>query len=569
MKKLKAFIAVLICVAFLPALPVVRSAAYDGEIYINDREACCATLGITDDKLTELVDYLYDSVATCRPILLISSYNIPFNDDTITLLSDLLIDNPKSFNVDTQNVRFGYLGDNFYSIFMSYFYGADEYNRQLAECDAVAAELTAGITLDIPDAIRVALVHDRLAGHCKYSTDFNESTQRYDNYDYTAYGALINRKAICQGYSHAFAYLLNYIGIRNYYCPSDALNHVWNIVFVDGEKYHVDVTWDDPTFDVPGRLKHWSLVSSTNKILSPSAATARDAHNASDYDSSPVSTLYDNAFWNTSQTQLCLLNGLIYYVNNDEKRIYSYNYKTGAKQMVSDLGGVFWPAGSGGAYWTSCYTRLDSDGQYLYLSLPDGIRRFDPIANYAEDVFLPNMPRDYYVYGFELTGRTITCLAATSPNIDSGSPKEFYTYTIPGERYSAPVVTGVAQNGTYSAPVTISWDIGIGTLDGAIFLNGDSVTSKGNHTLVVTNGDKSVTIGFTVTAEKPPVKKGDFDSDGAITVGDALSALRIAARIVQSSPELVAVGDIDGDGVISVGDALSILRVAARLVPSL
>ena len=28
---------------------------------------------------------------------------------------------------------------------------------------------------------------------------------------------------------------------------SDALNHAWNKVYIDGVAYHVDVTWDDPT----------------------------------------------------------------------------------------------------------------------------------------------------------------------------------------------------------------------------------------------------------------------------------------------------------------------------------
>ena len=59
--------------------------------------------------------------------------------------------------------------------------------------------------------------------------------------------------------------------------------------------------------------------------------------------------------------------------------------------------------------------------------------------------------------------------------------------------------------------------------------------------------------------------KGDPDGDGQITVADALSALRVAARLVESTDALIASCDIDGDGVITVADALSILRVAAKL----
>ena len=59
--------------------------------------------------------------------------------------------------------------------------------------------------------------------------------------------------------------------------------------------------------------------------------------------------------------------------------------------------------------------------------------------------------------------------------------------------------------------------------------------------------------------------KGDLDKDGEITVGDALIALRIAARLDVADMEDILIGDVDGDNTISVGDALKILRVAARL----
>ncbi|MBO4934903.1 MAG: hypothetical protein J5441_07050, partial [Clostridia bacterium] len=55
------------------------------------------------------------------------------------------------------------------------------------------------------------------------------------------------------------------------------------------------------------------------------------------------------------------------------------------------------------------------------------------------------------------------------------------------------------------------------------------------------------------------------DGDGEITVNDALKALRIAARLAESTPEALEIGDTDGDGDITVNDALKILRVAAKL----
>ena len=34
--------------------------------------------------------------------------------------------------------------------------------------------------------------------------------------------------------------------------PSNEMNHVWNLLKIDGQWYHMDVTWDDPVPDQPG-----------------------------------------------------------------------------------------------------------------------------------------------------------------------------------------------------------------------------------------------------------------------------------------------------------------------------
>ncbi len=75
--------------------------------------------------------------------------------------------------------------------------------------------------------------------------------------------------------------------------------------------------------------------------------------------------------------------------------------------------------------------------------------------------------------------------------------------------------------------------------------------------------------GLVKGGDEPEPMKGDFDGDKQITVNDALSALRIAAKLVPETPEALLIGDIDGDGTIAVNDALAILRVAAKLSDSL
>lgn len=57
------------------------------------------------------------------------------------------------------------------------------------------------------------------------------------------YGVFVNKKAVCAGYAKAFQYLLNLCGIECTYVTSDT--HAWNLIKLEGDYYHIDVTWGD------------------------------------------------------------------------------------------------------------------------------------------------------------------------------------------------------------------------------------------------------------------------------------------------------------------------------------
>lgn len=78
------------------------------------------------------------------------------------------------------------------------------------------------------------------------SLEYEDSDYGYKT-SYTAYGALVNGLATCKGYAEAVKILLNSVGVECSVINSDSLNHVWNIVRIDGEYYQLDVTWIDTT----------------------------------------------------------------------------------------------------------------------------------------------------------------------------------------------------------------------------------------------------------------------------------------------------------------------------------
>ena len=75
-----------------------------------------------------------------------------------------------------------------------------------------------------------------------------EDTIGYDDMViFTPLGLFKNNRAVCQGNSIALAAIYNAVNIPTTFCESDAINHIWNCVKINGRWYHLDETWNDAT----------------------------------------------------------------------------------------------------------------------------------------------------------------------------------------------------------------------------------------------------------------------------------------------------------------------------------
>lgn len=92
----------------------------------------------------------------------------------------------------------------------------------------------------------------------KVITDYIARNVYYDDYKvkYSAYDALRNGSSTCQGYALLTYILLNEAGIENQIVIGDLGNqsHAWNLVNVDGDWYHLDLTQISSQFHRYGSL---------------------------------------------------------------------------------------------------------------------------------------------------------------------------------------------------------------------------------------------------------------------------------------------------------------------------
>ncbi len=88
------------------------------------------------------------------------------------------------------------------------------------------------------------IIHDQLCKVVTYDSEF-EGQEESDLY--SAFGALVYGRAVCEGYARAFKLLCKYAGIECILVTGDSkgVGHMWNMVNIENDWYHVDITWDD------------------------------------------------------------------------------------------------------------------------------------------------------------------------------------------------------------------------------------------------------------------------------------------------------------------------------------
>lgn len=93
---------------------------------------------------------------------------------------------------------------------------------------------------------KVKYVHDWLVDNVEYDSSGINS--------HNAYGAIIEGRAVCDGYARALRYMLGKLDVTIMFAAGNATNstgqteaHAWNYVKMDdGQWYAIDITWDDP-----------------------------------------------------------------------------------------------------------------------------------------------------------------------------------------------------------------------------------------------------------------------------------------------------------------------------------
>ena len=331
-------------------------------------------------------------------------------------------------------------------ISVEYTDNAADYPEQLRACERTAHSILKDIegNDDLSEQEKALLIHDRLVILCAYDEE-NLLNDTIPHESYTMYGALVNHTAVCQGYALAYKYLLARVGIFSYICASDDINHAWNVVYIDGLPYHVDVTHDDPIDENPpyncqGRVyhNHFLLTDAEYQALQRTPPISY----VFELPQTPTDTRYCDAYWRDLTMEIMLIGDEMYYCEVDE---YYSDECAVLKTASGDIVEEFYfdcclreDTGDGIEFWED-YPMPDSlrcgayMGYFLY-SQPDGIygyhlesgetRKFfgQPVAN--------GMHEEDYFYVFGCSGGKVS-YDVYATNLTYIPARDVYNFTTP------------------------------------------------------------------------------------------------------------------------------------------
>ncbi len=210
--------------------------------YTPDARVSCMLRSTLNEEQQQAYDLLQAQLYGCPERVRLTKLS---EEELHEVLSALRGDNPLlfflksaySYSTETLTGRVTLLPD--------YTDTPENCRRRLDELLNKARSIVAEMPPEASDVFEKELwLHDRLCESCVYASGENDAT---------AYGALIEGKAVCEGYAMAAKLLFDLAGLDSCVVSGEGRpegelpeSHMWNAVEIDGSWYYLDCTWDDP-----------------------------------------------------------------------------------------------------------------------------------------------------------------------------------------------------------------------------------------------------------------------------------------------------------------------------------
>lgn len=185
---------------------------------------------------------IYEAAKNFKPTINFGSQNLT-NSKIQKILFCVNYDNPLMFQLPLVSLNCVGSNDNITALTLGFDFKENDvkyYEKKTKERVEKILEKADG-SYSLMDYL--VTVHNEILYNCKYSDTMDKTG------DYEAFGVLIDKVGVCESYSRAFQYICQRIGVENLLVVGDSqgIGHMWNMISLDNDWYHMDLTWNDGT----------------------------------------------------------------------------------------------------------------------------------------------------------------------------------------------------------------------------------------------------------------------------------------------------------------------------------
>jgi len=279
----------------------------------------------------------------------------------------------------------------------------DQANAQLIWADNIQS-IVAGRNPNWNSMQTALYFHDYLALNSCYD-------HSYTYYD--AYNILTKNTGVCKAYTMAYDALLSAVGIQTDYISSDSMDHCWNRVFIGGNQYNVDVTWDDPSQDRLGQVRHQHFLVSDSVLDDNHQYTWDEGYGKCN------DTSYDDAFWKDVNTAFIpvgdefffIYKGSFYKWTADNRLVKCVSLSS--KWYTDSRKNRWWLVENSDGSKTTNFSVLWPAGDKILYNATSSIKTFDPKTNKLATVYTYKGKGN--ICGFSYDGSTLTLQVGYNP----------------------------------------------------------------------------------------------------------------------------------------------------------
>ena len=201
-----------------------------------------------NELLSKLTDAMYNYEESITFKL---SSNVSFDQN---MVNQILDNNPNicystAKGISVSSKIFSNNAGRILKINLGYNYDVETLRKMRDESEAAAKSIIARIIKPSMSSLqKERAIHDYITNNAQYKdVDIIQS--------HSEYGVLVKKVGVCESYAKATYRLLSMAGVKCLFVTGSAEGgaHAWNLVYIVGKWYHVDVTFDDP---VGGRPNH-------------------------------------------------------------------------------------------------------------------------------------------------------------------------------------------------------------------------------------------------------------------------------------------------------------------------